>query len=98
MKEYVEMNYRDSLNLEQLGQKLYLSVNYIRTIFKEQTGDTILEYITDYRFSKAEQLLKDKRLKIGDVSRMVGYDNVSYFTSLFTKRYGISPRDYQNRF
>lgn len=98
VKEYVEMNYRDSLNLEQLGQKLYLSVNYIRTIFKEQTGDTILEYITDYRFSKAEQLLKDKRLKIGDVSRMVGYDNVSYFTSLFTKRYGISPRDYQNRF
>jgi len=62
------------------------------------TGYTILEYITDYRFSKAEQLLKDKKLKIKEVSCMVGYENVSYFTSLFTKRYGMSPRDYQNRF
>lgn len=98
VREYVEMNYKNGLDLEQLGQQLYLSENYIRTIFKEQTGSTILEYITNYRFSKAEQLLKNKTLKIGTVSRMVGYENVSYFTSLFTKRYGISPREYQNRF
>ena len=96
VKEYVEENYMDGLDLESLEQRLYLSINYIRTIFKEQTGYTILEYITDYRFSKAEQLLKDKKLKIGEVSRMVGYDNVSYFTSLFTKRYGMSPRVFQN--
>ncbi len=98
VKEYVEESYMDVLDLESLGQRLYLSVNYIRTIYKEMTGYTILEYITDYRFSKAEQLLKDKKLKIKEVSRMVGYENVSYFTSLFTKRYGMSPRDYQNRF
>lgn len=98
VKEYVERHYQGSISMEDLSGELFLSVNYIRSIFKEQTGQTILEYITDYRFSAAEILLKHKELKIGEISKQIGYDNVSYFCAVFTKRYGMSPGDYRNTF
>lgn len=96
VKEYIKVNYQGQISMEKLGIRLNLSPNYIRAIFKEETGQTILEYIMDYRFSIACSLLKDKSLKIQEVSRQVGYDNVSYFCSVFTKRYGVSPGEYRN--
>lgn len=98
VKEYIEANYQGQISMEALGEALQLSPNYIRGIFKEQTGQTILEYITNYRFSMACLLLKDKNLKIREVSSRVGYENVSYFCSVFTRRYGVSPSEYRNSF
>lgn len=96
VKGYIKKNYQGQISMEKLGTRLKLSPNYIRAIFKEETGRTILEYIMDYRFSTACSLLKDKSLKIREVSRQVGYDNVSYFCSVFTKRYGVGPSEYRN--
>lgn len=96
VKEYIKNNYQGQISMEKLGTRLNLSPNYIRAIFKAETGQTILEYIMDYRFSTACSLLKDKNLKVREVSRQVGYDNVSYFCSVFTKRYGVSPSEYRN--
>lgn len=95
--EYVGKNYLRAMTVEEMAEEIHLSSNYIRTIFKEGTGQTILEYITNYRFEKACELLGNPSYKVKEVSNMVGYENVSYFCSVFTKRYGMSPNEFRNK-
>ena len=94
--EYVGKNYAKPMTVEEMAEEIHLSSNYIRTIFKEGTGQTILEYITDFRFAKACELLREPSYKVKEVSMMVGYENVSYFCSVFTKRYGMTPNEFRN--
>lgn len=56
-----------------------MSPNYLRSLFKEATGKTILEYNTEMRLQRAAELLKNKKNKVREVSLAVGYENVSYF-------------------
>ena len=95
--EYVGKNYTRAMTVEEMAEEIHLSSNYIRSIFKEGTGQTILEYITGFRFEKACELLRDPSYKVKEVSNMVGYENVSYFCSVFTKRYGMSPNEFRNK-
>jgi len=97
VKDYVKHNYASVMSVEDMAQEIHLSQNYIRSIFKENTGQTILEYITEYRLEMACHILKDKTIKVREVSKMVGYDNVSYFCSLFSRRYCVSPNEYRKR-
>lgn len=97
VKEYVQRHYGEAMTMEDMAEEIHLSVNYVRSIFKEGTGQTILEYITDFRFMKACELLKDPSLKIKDVGNRVGYENISYFGSVFTKRYGMTPNEYRRK-
>lgn len=97
VKEYVGKNYARAMTVEEMAQEIHLSSNYIRSIFKEGTGQTVLEYITNYRFEKACELLGNPSYKVKEVSNMVGYENVSYFCSVFTKRYGMTPNEFRNK-
>lgn len=96
--EYVQNHYSQSVTVEDMAAEIHFSANYIRTIFKEGTGQTILEYITNYRFERASELLKDPKYKVKEVSMQVGYENVSYFCSVFTKRYGVTPNEYRKKY
>ena len=93
----IENNFNKILTVDQISREVYLSPNYIRTIFKEKTGETILEYLTKYRIKKAAELLGDKSLKIHEVAKAVGYENTSYFCSLFCRYHGITPNEYRKR-
>lgn len=95
--EYVQEHYARVVSVEDMAREIHFSANYIRSIFKEGTGQTILEYLTDYRFKKACELLAHSEYKVKEVSLMVGYDNVSYFGSVFTRRFGMTPNEYRRR-
>lgn len=95
VKNYVNHNYSGICSVEEMAKGINLSPNYLRNLFKMSTGKTILEYITDYRLEKACELLRDKTVKIKDVSMMIGYENVSYFSQIFVKRYGVTPNEYK---
>ncbi|MDO4292452.1 MAG: response regulator [Eubacteriales bacterium] len=98
VKEYVQLHYGEPMTVEAIAERIHLSVNYVRSIFKEGTGQTILEYVTDYRFEKACELLKNPLLRVKDVANRVGYENISYFGSVFTKRYHMTPNEYRKKF
>lgn len=98
VKEYIMKHYQEPLTAEEIGGKIYLSPNYVRNIFKSVTGKTILEWTTEYRFEKACQLLRDRSLKIREISHQVGYENVSYFCSTFNRIFGVSPTEYRQKF
>ena len=60
-------------------------------------GQTLNQYITEYRMEKAKQLLKDARFKITDISSRVGYSDGNYFGKSFKKYSGLSPSEYRER-
>ena len=86
------------LTVEEIAKEVYLSPNYIRTIFKEKMGETILDYLTKVRMNRAADLLKDKSLKVREVAHSVGYENVSYFCSIFHKHRGSTPNEYRKMY
>ena len=95
VRDYLEKNYMRVCSVEEMAEGIHLSPNYLRSLFKAGTGQTILEYVTDFRLQKACGFLRDKSLKVKDVSLLVGYENVSYFSQIFVKRYGVTPNEYR---
>ncbi|WP_312104710.1 response regulator [Lachnoclostridium sp.] len=94
---YIEENYASPLTIDSLSEIVYLSPNYLRAIFKEKTGTTIHEYLTNYRMEKAIELLKKKKHKVKEISKMVGYDSESYFCATFYKMFQTTPNEYKKR-
>jgi two-component system, response regulator YesN len=93
----LKRDYNKVITADDLSKEIFLTPNYIRTIFKKYTGETILEYHTKVRMEKAAELIGDRSQKIYDVSKMVGYENTSYFCSLFSKYFGMTPNEYRKK-
>ena len=92
---YITDYYPEACSVEEIAEGLNLSPNYVRKRFKEATGQTILEYLTEFRLNKAAELLKTSTMKVKDVSVSVGYENIPYFTHLFSKKFGVTPNEYK---
>lgn len=95
VKTYLQEHCSESADIEKLAAEVGLSPNYLRSLFKEATGKTILEYNTEMRLQRAAELLKNKKNKVREVSLAVGYENVSYFGVVFQKRFGVTPNEYR---
>ena len=61
--------------------------------FKNETGQTLNQYLTDYRIKMSKQFLSDPRYKIADISSKVGYSDGNYYSKTFKKIVGLSPSD-----
>ena len=85
VKTYLQEHCSESADIEKLAAEVGLSPNYLRSLFKEATGKTILEYNTEMRLQRAAELLKNKKNKVREVSLAVGYENISYFGVVFQK-------------
>ena len=101
IKERVENimleNMADSdFTLDDVASRLFLSPNYLRALFKKETGTTFTEYLTKIRMEQARILLKGEQARVGDVAEAVGYKDARYFSSSFKKLYQMSPVEYQN--
>ncbi|MGN1140899.1 MAG: response regulator [Oliverpabstia sp.] len=90
-KKYIRSHYASALSLNFMADYLGLSPNYFSKIFKKYTGTGFVDYLTDLRLKKAEELLKSGKYKIYEISSLVGYENSTYFSRIFKKKYGYSP-------
>lgn len=96
IKEYIANQYtRESLSVKDISDHVYLSTSYVCTLFKTETGQTLNQYIMEYRINKAKQLLRDPRYKITEISSRVGYADSNYFGKIFKKCVGFSPSEYR---
>ena len=94
---YISMNYSQKLTLTKISEQLCITPNYLSELFKKHTGQNVSEYIIDYRLEKACQFLKNPQLRIGEVSEKVGINDVRYFSSMFKKKYNLTPTEYRNK-
>ena len=95
-KEYVDRNYTDcECTLSGIAKSLYVSPGYLSAAFKETVGESFVDYMTGLRMTKAMQLIAGTELMIYEVAIMVGYENPTYFSTVFKKTAGISPKYYR---
>jgi two-component system response regulator YesN len=97
VKKIIDLEYDQELSLQKIADKVFLTTSYLSKLFKQETGETITEYITTVRLNKAKQLLKSKMdLKTYEVGELVGYGDPAYFNKLFKKVVGVTPKEYRD--
>lgn len=95
-KQFIQENYVDSkLSVEMLCQHLNVSAAYFSTIFKKETGQSFVMYLTNVRMEAALELLNNTQDKTYVIADKVGYTEPNYFSYVFRKQYGMSPTKYR---
>lgn len=96
-KSFIEDHLGGDLTIRQIAEQIYMNPNYFCQYFKQQTGETVLDYITRRRMEMAARLLRDPSIKLQELSERVGYMNSKYFGRLFKQWSGDSPSKYRER-
>ena len=93
--QYISEHYSEPITLTQMAEEVYLTPSYLCRVFKKETGLTFNEYLNRVRINKAKELLRNRDLRLTDISLMVGYEDQSYFTKVFKRLTGTLPRAYR---
>ena len=98
VKKYIEEHYEEEeLSLNLLASYVNFSPNHLSMIFSQQTGQTFIKYLTDYRMNKAKELLRGTSMRSSEISLEVGYKDPHYFSYLFKKTQGMTPTQYRGK-
>lgn len=89
--------YNPGLSVVFLADQVHLSVNYLRNIFKENTGDSLSGYITQRKLALICELLQDTDMPLSDISDRLGFSTKNYFFTFFKKHTGMTPNDYRKK-
>ena len=94
--KYIERSYHENITLTALAEQYHMDASYLSRTFSQKYGETIIAFLTRIRMEKAAELMKDPDKKLETISFLVGYDDYNYFSRVFRKKMGCSPRDYRN--
>lgn len=94
---YIFDHISQEISRDEIAAYVNLSPKYLSTIFKRETSCTLSDYIRNERIAFAKRLLKQTNLPISMISENVGYDSLSYFSTVFRQVAGCSPREYRRR-
>ena len=93
---YMYQHLRENLTLEEISEEVQLSKSYLNAVFKAQTGKSPVEFFIHLKMQEACKLLKSTDYYIYEVSSELGYTDQYYFSRIFKKVVGVSPKDYKN--
>lgn len=96
IKNFIENKTCENISSEMLEQQFNLTYKYINRLFKEENGVSIKQYHTSKRMSEIARELRSTDDSISDICQKYGYEDALYFSKVFKKEYGISPRSYRN--
>ncbi|MBB5265250.1 YesN/AraC family two-component response regulator [Catenibacillus scindens] len=96
-REYISSHLDENLHLEDVADHLYISKAYLSELFCSCAGCSFSTYITSLRMEKAGQLLRSTALPIHDIGAACGFLSPAYFSTVFARHYGVSPRQYRRK-
>ncbi|MBQ6551180.1 MAG: helix-turn-helix domain-containing protein [Lachnospiraceae bacterium] len=96
VKDYIQKHYREDLSRDQLAEIVYVTPNYLSKLFREKIGMKMREYVNLLRVNEAKHLLISTDENISDIASDLGYNNISYFSTVFRKISGMSPAEWRN--
>ncbi|MDR1700633.1 MAG: helix-turn-helix domain-containing protein, partial [Lachnoclostridium sp.] len=94
-KEYIDANFHNEISLDEVSKKADISPYYFSKVFKDETGENFMKYLTNIRIEKAKELLSDANNSIKEVCLSVGYGDPNYFSRIFKKTVGVTPTEYR---
>ena len=93
--DHIEKHYAEEVDIKALADMCYLSEPHFFRLFKREIGDTPISYRNRLRVEKAKMLLSDGECSVSEISAMLGFESVYYFSRVFKKSVGVSPTVYQ---
>ena len=95
VQRYVSRHLTEELTVKDAARLCSMSESYFSHMFKKETGQSFVDYVNRQRIRKAEKLLTETNLRIGEISAAVGVENSNYFSVLFRKINGLSPQEFR---
>ena len=97
IQQIVKEKYMENITLESIAQDLNFSFFYLSKIFKQNTGISFTEYLTDYRIRKAGEMLQSSDLSIKEIAYATGFRSQGYFSKVFRKYTGLMPTEFRTK-
>ena len=94
VKRYIMNHYKEDIDRNDVAAVAYITPNYLSKRFRAEMGMSLREYINHLRIEEAKRLLLSTNATISEVASAVGYDNISYFSTVFRKICGMSPLEW----
>ena len=95
-RRIIEERYMEQISISSLADQVFLTPTYLCVLFKQATGQTLNEYITQVRIRHAKALLSDSHIRLYDVCTQVGYLSPSYFSRIFKRYTHMTPSEYRD--
>lgn len=92
---YISQNFSRSLTLDEVAEHVHLNFAYFSTLFKQSTGSSFKEYLNMVRIEESKRLLANTDYSIIDISLATGFEDQSYFSKVFKKYTGLTPKQYR---
>ncbi len=96
-KAYITENYDRDISLDDVSREVNISPYYFSKLFKEESGENFIEYLTRVRIDAAKEMLTKGDLSIREISQKAGYADPNYFSRIFKKQAGMTPREYREK-
>jgi len=93
--DYIDRNFSEEVTLDLLCGQVHLSPYYFSKLFKEQTGENFIDYLTRTRLTYAANILRSTDRSIKEISAEAGYQDANYFSRIFKRWYGCTPSEYR---
>lgn len=94
--KYIEKNYAHEISIDDICKELNVNKCYFCSVFKKEIGSTFINYLNNYKIEKSKELLKNPNISLLDVSLSVGYNNQSYFSTVFKKITSKTPLEFRD--
>lgn len=96
-KKYIGENFHKDISLDDVSRQVDISPYYFSKLFKQEAGETFIEYLTVTRICHAKELLMNPEYSIKEICRTSGYSDPNYFSRIFKKYEGITPSEYREK-
>lgn len=96
-QSHIALHFQEPLTLEQLSALSGLNPQYLSTLYRQETGQTITQHIKTLRVIAAQSLLRDTQLSVEQIAHQVGYEDFRYFSRVFQKATGKTPSGYRKK-
>ena len=94
-KIYINLHFGRDITLDDVSREVDISPYYFSKLFKEETGENFIEYLTNIRIDKAKELLSETELSMKEICAQIGYSDPNYFSRAFKKNVGVTPTEYK---
>lgn len=95
---WLQENYAEPVSRESVATLFNISSNHLSRLFSQQGAMSFVDYVRWVRMGKARTILQKYHLSVGEVAKRCGYPDSDYFSRLFRRQFGLTPREYRARF
>lgn len=97
-KRYIDTNYAQDITLDSLAELTHINKFYLAHSFTECIGQSPISYLTERRLAACKELLSSSNLSVTQIATSAGFSSQSYFSQIFNKKVGMSPRQYRKQY